>query len=380
MALKQIKKRSEGLNDELINCFSKPSSNLKKRTTKKPKKIRNKKGRSIIKLSIAQWKCLFKNDPDRFKREIFFQIEKWCKRRGLIKVFENKRNGFRYETYMEGTEGFIDKQLDDISHSFQRELAGEKEPFFISEIGFEVAIKGACYLRMNNLFKKCYFQGIQQIYLKDEYIAFLNRDFDPFSCDGNKDWDVARIGNGNEFYEPVSGYNRTAESIVLEKEQKFNFDKALNEIGNKPKNGPLYRKAIEFYIDGHAEDLKKREEITALSEFLGVSRKEAIKIKYWALKLLEIEIAKTFPLDEYRAIMKQKSDLAISFKEISIEKLLEIYDKRNSRFLDPYIDEKEPGPVRHLKVIDGGGSKDKDSPGFETAIRNPKATNDNIAA
>ena len=78
--------------------------------------------------------------------------------------------------------------------------------------------------------------------------------------------------------------------------------------------------------------------------------------------------------------MENKLELAKRFKKISIKKLLEIYDKRHSRFLDPYIDEKEPRVIRDWKVIKGGSGRDEVVPDPESGIQNSEAINDDIAA
>jgi len=100
-----------------------------------------------------QWKELFKNLPNRFKLKLFFLVERHCKRRGLIIT----SNGF--EIYKEGTEKFINDQIEDIMDCYQKEIEEINRPFFTEPNGFEKAVSIACNNRINSFYREYYLQN-----------------------------------------------------------------------------------------------------------------------------------------------------------------------------------------------------------------------------
>jgi hypothetical protein len=159
----------------------------------------------------------------------------------------------------------------------------------------------------------------------------------------------------NRFEEPMSGLNQSPEGILEEKELLLAFREAHENLKTIGKNGKLYYKTILFYLEEYDEDMPKEAEITALANYLGVSRKKSIISRHWAFRFLERELVlHNINLEECRKSMRKKRVLAEQFKKISERALLEAYDKRSSRFLDPYLDEKKPRDIRIWRVIDGG--------------------------
>jgi hypothetical protein len=183
----------------------------------------------------------------------------------------------------------------------------------------------ATFMRINNLFHKQYLKEIHVANTSDEYVFFHQGYDDPFSGESDRFVDIARPENSSRFWEAASGFNQSPEEMCAEAQLRFVFEKALEAISNKGKDAASYNKVIRYYLDGHGEDLKKQDEITALSALLGTDRKKTREVKCRALKILNKEISRIIRLDDHRKGMKQKMELAKRFKKISDKSLRELY-------------------------------------------------------
>jgi hypothetical protein len=289
------------------------------------------------------------------KLRIYLNVEACCRKRGLIK----KQNG--YETYEEGLEYFINKQVNEIYKIYQKEKTGGKKPFFAGPKGIEMAIDIACNNRINDFIRNKCLQRIYQRLSLDEYQVSIQGDFEHYNSSNSLQVDVARSENISRFGEPVKGYDQSPESVFEEAQLKEIFDREHEKLFYKGKDGPLYYKVIQFYLSGFNENLRKRDEILALSLFLGVNRTKAIEIKCRALKFLFQRLSESFDLGECKKIMRHKVALEKRFKKNSIKKLLEFYDTRNSLFLDPYVGQKIACTIWIWSIFNGNRREDPDS-------------------
>jgi hypothetical protein len=167
--------------------------------------------------------------------------------------------------------------------------------------------------------------------------------------------DVARPENlSSRFGEPINFCNQSAQLALEEFELYSAFKAALDRISSIGKNGKLYSSTIQFYLEEFNEEMSKTDEISALAEFLGVSRSRAKIAKHWALKFLKRELSRFFDFDGYEKSMRRNRVIAKRFKKISNKNLLKSYDKRNNLFLHPYLGQRIACTIRVLSLVDGG--------------------------
>ena len=315
------------------------------------------------------------DQSNKLKLLIFLKIEACCRKKGLIK----KHNG--HEMYEEGLESFIDKLCDEIYNSYQKERAGEKKPFFTGPKGLKGAIGITCHKRINDfLIEKKYLRRIYERHSSEEYIFSLHGNFEPYNDANDKYVDVARAENLTRFGEPVKGYNQSPESILEEAELKEVFEKEHEKLLTKGKDGPLYYNAIEFYLYGHNANLHKKDEISALSAFLGVDRKKTIEVKCRARKYLFDRLSEWFELDKCKKSMQHKRELEKLFKKISYKKLLKICDTRYSLFLNPYLGHKIACTIRELNIYCNKKGQKVNSPSTPANVISSKTSKFNKVA
>ena len=292
------------------------------------------------------------------EQRIFLDVEACLKNRGLIKM----RNG--YEHYAEGTKAFRDSMVEEIMESHKREKEGTKKPFFTGKKGLEKAIAIACNNRINGFWKKTIYRRIDMNSATDEYTVSVQCN----SIDSSElQVDVARPENvSSRFGEPLNLCNQSSQLALEESELFSAFKAALDRISQLGKNGKLYRKTIQFYLEDFDEKMSKEDEISALAEFLGVEREKAIITKYWARYFLKRDLSPFIDFDECSKSMKRNEELAAQFKKISDEDLLKSYDKRYNLFLDPYLGQRIACNTRILSIKNG--KKDKKSGGVELTV------------
>jgi hypothetical protein len=312
------------------------------------------------------WQGGTKMTPEKGKRLklcILLYVEAWCLKRGLIKIRD------RYRYYKKGIKAFIDKMTAEIHADWQQEKAGVKKPFYTGPLGIKAAVAIACNKRINSFWKRHYLNDIFKKSIADEYI---------FQSSSNVGYrmEAARPENvSNRFGEPMSGLNQSPHTVLEEKELLLAFRGAHENLKTIGENGKLYYKTILFYLEEHDEDMPKKAEITELAKYLGVSRKRARTIKWWARFHLMTQLSHQVDFEGCRKSIKKKRVLAKRFRKISDRDLLDAYDKRTSRFLDPYLDQKKPRDIRILRVIDGGkGGKSDDGKPKNVAQKLPKVT------
>ena len=299
------------------------------------------------------------------EHRIFSEVEACLKNRGLIIM----RNG--YEHYDDGTEALRDSMVEEIMESYRREKAGEKKPFFIGKLGLQGAIAVACWNRGNGLQKEFILRRIDMNSATDEYTVSVLGDAIERS---EFQMDVARPENvSSRFGEPINLCNQSSQLALEESELFSAFKAALDRISEVGKNGKLYCRTIQFYLEEFDEEMSKKDEISALTEFLGVSRSRAKIAKHWALKFLKRELSPFIDFDRYENLMQRKREIAGRFKKISNDDLLESYDRRYNLFLDPHLGQRIACNTRILSIKDG--KKDKKSGGVElTVSKENKAT------
>ena len=225
----------------------------------------------------------------------------------------------------DGFEKFKEDLKEEIYSSYMEEVEGYKKPFFTDPRGLESAISVMCNLRLKDFCKKRILQRISALTLRDEYTCSREVDCDPYDDKEEMQWDVSRHMSTCGFGEPVSGFNRTPEDVIMENEVKDIFDTQHQRLASRGTKGRLYFKVIEFYRDHFSEYKCKNDEISALSDFLNVSRQSAIDLKFQARNLFYREMNKVISLDEYREKVKQPKELQKRFKKISDKVLLKLY-------------------------------------------------------
>ena len=272
----------------------------------------------------------------KLKLGIFLNVEACCRRRGLIK----KVNGI--ETYKEGTQSFIEKQIECVLKLYQDELDGKKKPFLIDKKDFFNMVRIFTYKRINNYYHKYYLQKINRSQSKEEFILSFNGQTDPYADDSDKYLDIARAENLTRFTEPMSGINRNPEELIAEAQTIETFNQCLENLSRSSKNGPIYNKIIQFYRDEYHEGLKKSEEISALASFIGKPSKRTSVLKCQAMKRLYRALSKLIPLEDVKSQMRHRKDLVKRFKKIPNRKLREIYKKKSQEPDTPF-------PVKSLK-------------------------------
>lgn len=291
----------------------------------------------------------------------FLNVEACMRNRGLIKT----RNG--YEFYEEGAESFQDKMVEEIIEKYKMEKAGKKPPYFTGKLGLESATAVACYKRANDHRKKNILQQIDMNSTIDEYTVSVQYDLDAFKDGSELLMEAARPENvSSRFGEPINVFNQSPLLALEELELLSAFWAALDRISLIDKNGKLYRRTIQFYLEDFDEKMSKKDEISALTEFLGVTRKKAITTKHWAQRFLKRELSPFINFDGCQKSMKKKRASATRFKKISNDGLLKSYDKRNSLFLHPYLGQRIACITRVLSLKDG--KKGKKSGGVELSV------------
>lgn len=249
-------------------------------------------------------------EKDALRLRIYINVAELSKSRGLI-----KKNG-RFETYMEGLEGFIDKLCDDIFKRYLDEKAGKKKPFYTHKRGLESAISVCFHKRKNTFFKNKYLgRYLESLSLEDFIIAYE----DDEESDEEPMMIASKMENTSDFRNPIVGFNRTPENCVIEKDLQMYFHKAWEKLKGKGK--VLHSAVIEFFWEHYDPVMKKHEMITALTKYLKVSRKKAIQIKHQALQFIFKEISKNFDLKSTMQEMRKKRALAEKFKKISFADL-----------------------------------------------------------
>ena len=253
------------------------------------------------------------------EQRIFLDVEACCRKRGLIKV----QNGYEY--YAEGAEAFQNNMVKEIMQSYKNEQVGKKKPYFTGPKGLETAIAIACNKRINGFWKNNFLQEINRNYCMDEYTISFQGDFDTFDDGSELRMDAARPENvSSRFGEPINGYNQTALLALEEFELLSALMAGLDRLVTIGTNGKLYRRTIQFYLEHFDEKMTKSDEISALSEFLGVDQNNAIITKYWARNFLKRDLSYLVDFDGCKKSMTQKRELAKRFKRISNEDLLKI--------------------------------------------------------
>jgi hypothetical protein len=306
----------------------------------------------------------------RLKHCIRSYVEACCLKRGLIKI----RN--EYEFYMDGSESFIYEMVEEIYTDCEKEIAGLKKPFYTGPLGLKAAVSIACNKRINTFWRGHYLNKIYNKINADEYIFTPQSNLNTSGEEDGVRMEPARPENvSNRFGEPMSGLNQSPDRIHEEKELLLAFREAHENLKTIGENGKLYYKTILFYLEEYDENMPKKDEITALAKYLGVGRKRSRTIKWWARFHLMTQLSHQVDFEGCRKSIKKKRVLAERFRKISEVALLEAYDKRTSRFLDPYLDEKKPRDIRILRVIDGGkGGKSDDGKPKNVAQKPPKVT------
>ena len=138
------------------------------------------------------------------KRKIVLEIEKQCRRGGLIKRVAGHKT--YYETYDEKAEAFIEEFAEEIFEDYRAELAGLRKPFFTGPMGLERAISIACAHRINTPIRETILQRILKGLSGDEYI--FSKVWDPKdNNEAESSWDAARPDNLSSFPELTSGFN-----------------------------------------------------------------------------------------------------------------------------------------------------------------------------
>ena len=268
---------------------------------------------------------------------IFLNVEACYRRKGLI-----KKNVNSIETYKEGVQSSIEKQIKDVLESYQDELAGKKKPFFIDKKGFFTMVRISTYLRINTYYHEYYLQKTNRSLSLDEYIFSSHGYAAPYDDGSDKYVEIARPENSSRFTELMSGINRSPEEMIAEAQTIETFNRCLENLSRASKNGPIYYKIILFYRDEYHEGLTKAEEISTLATSIGRSHKETSVLKYHAMNRLYKALRKLIPLEEARSDMQHRTELELSFKKISDLALREIYHR----------DSQEPDtsfPVKSLK-------------------------------
>ena len=309
---------------------------------------------------------------NELEQRIFLNVETCFRNRGLIKM----RNG--HEHYVEGAEALIEKMVEEIMQSYRRERAGKKKPFFNGKLGLEGAIAIACNNRINGFRKKAISRRIDMNSAIDEYTVSVQGD----SIDTSElQVDVARAENvSSRFGEPINLCNQSAQLALEESELYSAFKAALDKLSSIGKNGKLYRRTVQFYLEELDDEMPKKDEISALTKFLGVSRKKAINAKHWARKFLKRELSRFFDFDGCRKSMQKKRASAARFRKISNDDLLKSYDKRNSLFLHPYLGQRIACTIRVLSLINGGNEEEPALCNLEVVGDNNEAAVKNEAA
>jgi hypothetical protein len=239
------------------------------------------------------------------------------------------------EHFEEGAQGFMEKLSDEIYERYQAESEGQKTPFFTEQTerkSLESAIGFACYRRTMNFSREAHLQRIYRTLHSEEYIVYREGDADLYADVSERRYEVGREEDLSWFWEPLSGVNRSPESVLEEKQLNTIFDKEHQELKKKGKDGPLYYKAILFYLKGYHHGLSKRDEMTALSRFLGENRKRTREIKCRARKFLFEAMSQTYDLHKHRRNIRKRQMLAKRLtKKISEKKLAEIYRKQEPK-------------------------------------------------
>ena len=254
----------------------------------------------------------------RLRYRVFCILEQCFKKRGLIKKVDG------LEQYLEGAESLMTRLIDEVHRNYLKEMVGKKDRFLTISENFESAVRTIGYRRSNNLYRKLYLDRIYKRCSAEEYTVSAGYS-DPFDRDSGRLFDIAKMENATWFGETMSPFNRTADSILEEKELMTAFDRAAKKLLDGWKDGILHYRTIEFYFQGLNQGLTKRSEISALSAYLGVSRKKTISLKFWARRRLFNMMSQVVPLDECRRKMKHKNVLKSRFKKTSIDRLLAEY-------------------------------------------------------
>ena len=307
---------------------------------------------------------MYPEENRELELRIFLDVEACCRIRGLIK----SQNGYEY--YAEGAEAFIDKMAKEIKKKYKKEKAGKIKPYFTGKLGLESAISVACNKRINDLWKKNIFWQIYMNSAVDEFIVSVQGD----AIDDSSElrMEAARIENvSSRFGEPINAYNQTALSALEESELFSAFETAFDRLSSIGKNGKLYFRTIQFYLEDFDDKMSKKDEISALTVFLGVTRKKAINTKHWAQRFLKRELSHFIDFDGYEKSMKRKRELAERFKKISNDDLLKSYDKRYSFFLNPYLGQRIACTIRVLSLING--EKCKKTGGVKPTVAEEKS-------
>jgi hypothetical protein len=255
--------------------------------------------------------------------------------------------------------------VEEFIKSHNEERAGEKKPYFIGRLGLDRAIAVACNNRINDLQKKIILRRIDMKSAIDEYTVSVQGSAINSS---ELQVDVARPENvSSRFGEPINLCNQSAQLALEESELYSAFKAALDRLSAIGKNGKLYCRTIQFYLEEFDEEMSKKDEISALAEFLGVSRSRAKIAKHWALKFLKRELSHFIDFDGYENSMQRNRAIVGRFKKISKEKLLNSYDTRNNLFLHPYIGHRIACTIRVWSAVDGGKGKGP-APGKPEAV------------
>jgi hypothetical protein len=309
---------------------------------------------------------MISSENSELARLIFSEVEACLKNRGLIKKLDG------YEYYDEGAEAFRDSMVEEFIKSSNEERAGEKKPFFSGKLGLEGAIAVASGKRINGFWKKTISRQIDMNSAIDEYTVSVQGS----AIDSSElQVDVARPENvSSRFGEPINLCNQSAQLALEEAELYSKFEAALDKLSSIGKNGKLYQKTIQFYLEDFDEKMSKKDEISALTAFLGVTRKKAKTIKHWALKFLKRELSPFIDFDECSKSMKRNKELAARFKKISDKDLLKSYDKRYNLFLHPYLGQRIACIIRVWSAVDGVKGQGP-APGKQEAV-----SDDNEAA
>ena len=225
-----------------------------------------------------------------------FKITKELKRIIRLRIEECMNND-----WLSGVSGYQKKKENiyyEVLRGIDRETAGKAEPFFTADL--EKAISVVCNRRKATLSRENKIQRIIRKCQLSDYTVEKKGAYDPDADSQSQSLDFSKRENiGYRFGETPSAYNENPEEIVYYEQLYYCFDVSWHDLLSKGKDGAKLFKVIEFYAEHYDESMTKKAEITALSKYLGESRKRTSELKCKALRHIWDSINPTFSLEKY---------------------------------------------------------------------------------